>query len=225
MKSLIYLLFLLSLSSCSQDTRINIDKVFNSKNVEKLLESNLIEFEKENINNTMNYSFGLYGEKIDSTITNIYRIHYTIDWDKEEAYPNLYFEDIPLRTPNILTNKKGKAIIITAKIGNEKPFDVKELGVFDNDQVMNLKKILTSKYGKPDEEDPTEIYGIWGSNYGYSYFWKNDNFLIRLSIYNECFCKKAESYSPKKYKTHPKGGRYGELTIYNNINPKFYLND
>ena len=100
------------------------------------------------------------------------------------------------------------------------------MGVFDNDQVMKLKELLISDYGNPiNGEDPNESNSIWGNYLGNIYIWKDNNCIIRLSIKNECFCKRAESYSPDDYKEHPKGGRYGRLTIYNNGTPKFYLND
>lgn len=211
--------------ACSQNNSIDIENLFKVANVEQTFTSKSIEFVKEDVNNIPNYSFGLYGEKIDSSITNIYKIHYTIDWEKENAFPNLFYKEIPLKAPNILTNKNGSPIIITAEIGNDKPFDVRDLDVFDNDQVMKLKETLTSIYGNPVEDNPIESNIIWRSYLGNIYIWKDNNFLIRLSINNECFCKRAQGYSPEKYKEHPKGGRYGQLVIYKNIKPKFYLND
>ncbi len=226
MKLLKYLIFFMTLNACSQNKTISIKKIFNSINIEQILQSKSIEFIKEDINHRPNYSFGLYGEKVDSTITTNYKIHYTIDWEKEKAYPNIFFKGIPLKAPNILTNKNEKAVIITAEIGNNKPFDVRELEVFDNDQVMKLKELLIADYGKPSKgDDSSESNSIWGNSLGNIYIWKKNNFLIKLSIKNECFCKKAEEYSPKKYKERPKGGRYGQLTIYINSKPKFYIND
>ena len=225
MRLLKYFSIFLMISACSQNNSINIEDIFDITNVEQVLRSKSIEFIKEDINSVPNYSIGLYGEKIDSTITNNYRIHYKIDWEKEKAFPNIFFKEIPFREPNILTNKNGKPIIVTANIGNGKSFDIRDLGVFDNNQVMVLKETLTSAYGKPSLDKPEENNSIWSTNLGNTYVWEHNNFIFRLSIYNECFCKKAEIYNLNEYKEHPKGGRYGQLVIYNNIKPKLYLDD
>ncbi|OWW25705.1 hypothetical protein B4Q04_08870 [Zobellia sp. OII3] len=213
-KILAYFILFHFMTSCNSvfSQQIEITKEENSS-IEKLLMSKSIDFIKKN--DFQNWDVGLYGESIDSTITTMYKSYYTIDWEKENAIPNVFYNKIPLKEPAFLTNKNDELKIFTATVGNTHPIEVRELDTFNNDQVINLKTILTEKYGKP-------TYYEENTYQGNVYYWDVENKVIRLSIENECLCKNARSYRPKDYNGTPKGGRFGLLTVYYGIKPQFF---
>lgn len=213
-KTLIYLTLLLFTINCNSQINHHIEITREeSSAIEKMLIKKEIEFIKKK--EFWNGEVNLYGEKIDSTITKIYKPYYTIDWDKENAIPNVFFNNIPLKEPIFLTNVKDELKIFTATLGNTKPIDIKELNVFDDIQVITLKENLIKEYGEYTsyEEDTYQ---------GNIYYWDLKNKVIKLSIENECLCEDANSYRPKDYNEIPKGGRFGLLTIYYGITPQFY---
>ena len=205
---------LLLLTFCTSCKKKNLDVAnIETHSIEKLLKDNRIEFIKEK--EFWNGEVGLFGEMIDSTINTIYRAHYSIDWEKEIALPSCFYEKTPLRDPIFLVNKNNNLKIFTSYIGNTKTIDDRDLSLFDNQQVMDLKQNLIAKYG--------EFIKIEADTYqGNVYYWQPKERLIRLAISNECLCKKADIYYPKEHSEHPVGGRYGLLTVYYGIEPKFY---
>lgn len=184
-----------------------------TKSIDKLLTSKGILFEKKDTSKTNQFDFDLIGEDVDSSITTIYNISYSIDWKKETAYPNVYYYHIPLKYPQFLTDINQNIKILVAGVGNDQAIDERELRVFDNDQVMNLKEKLDKKYGsgKMVKED---------SYTGKYYIWMKEKSVIRLTITNECLCEDARMWSGDE---RPKSGRYGQLTIYYDIDTANYM--
>lgn len=157
-----------------------------------------IDFFRRDAGGVENYRIGLTGEIHHAK--EILASDYTLDWENTTAYPNVSFHGVPLLAPLFLTDAQDHLHIVVTDIGNLNGVKgAPQMEAFDDDQVMDLKTILTELHGEPTASK--EDYR------GQVYFWQLPEQAIRLEIENECLCEKAG-------KNGSLAGRGGTLTLY-----------
>ena len=214
MSKILLFISLLTLIACSQQNNgafLQIDR-FEEDNFEVMLKQKEIGFVKEAYDSLGMLSQAVLGAVPDGT-KDVIEVSYGLDWEKEDFVPNVYYKEIPLKEPQIVTDTNGKAKLFIAHVGNNEAIDDRAMGVFDNDQVMQLKELFQEEFGT--------VRVVEGNSFDrqVNYYWINGPHIVALSVENECLCEDAWSWSGD---VQPKAGRSGVLKIFYNSEPSVY---